>query len=79
MWSASTLRLNAKRRIIRVCLPTPSLRESDVNPFGNVPCDGGPSGAVRGDKEKALVEYIARITLPMGVSSNWKQASKLCW
>ena len=42
-------------------------------------CYGGPSCAVRGDKEKALVEYIARATLPRGVSSNWKQASKLCW
>ena len=42
-------------------------------------CYGDASSAVRGDKEKALVEYTARATLPRGVSGNWdRQANSRC-
>ena len=42
-------------------------------------CYDDASSAVGGDKEKALVEYTTRATLPRGVSGNWhRQANSRC-
>jgi len=41
-------------------------------------CYDDASSAVGGDKEKVLVEYTTRATLPRGVSGNWhRQANSL--